>query len=563
MIRLRGEWLAALAVTSFAAALIVLPLGLLVVRGLAVDGGLSIAPLKEALESPAVRRALLNSLDSAFCSALLASLVGTALALLVGLTDLRAKGLFVFLLLVPMMIPPHVTAISWIQAAGPSSPLLRTLGLAPEIGTTHPLYSRAGVIALLALQHMPLVLLVVRAALRAQPRELSDAARVAGAGPARVIWRIVLPILAPAVIAGFALAFVSALKNFGIPALLGVPAHYITLPVLMWQRMASFGVSILQNVAVIGTLMVAVAIAATVLLTLLQRRTGAALTGPPRQPLSFSLGRVRPFAEAGLALFIVAVVALPLAALFATALVKTYGLPLTAATATLANFGEVVLRQGVTLRAFANSALAAGGAALTLGAFAIVLAHLAAKSGLARRVSGAVGAAGDIAYALPGIVVSIAFIVTFVAPLPLVGVSLYNTLMLIALAYLAAFLAIAVKPVAAAFAQLDPALEDAARIAGAGYRQRMTRIVTPLLAPAAASAAILVFLTAYNEITVSALLWSFGNETIGTTIFNYEDGGYTTLAAAMSAVTVVATLALMLLLDRMGRRLPPGTVPWR
>ena len=91
----------------------------------------------------------------------------------------------------------------------------------------------------------------------------------------------------------------------------------------------------------------------------------------------------------------------------------------------------------------------------------------------------------------------------------------------------------------------------------------MRRIFLPLIAPAAASGAILVFLTAYNEVTVSALLWSTGNETIGTTIYNYEDGGYTTLAAAMSSVTVLATVVLMVLLDRLGRRAPPGVIPWR
>ncbi|MEO0362026.1 MAG: iron ABC transporter permease, partial [Pseudomonadota bacterium] len=95
------------------------------------------------------------------------------------------------------------------------------------------------------------------------------------------------------------------------------------------------------------------------------------------------------------------------------------------------------------------------------------------------------------------------------------------------------------------------------------FMRRMTRISAPLVAPAAASGAILVFLTAYNEVTVSALLWSSGAETIGTVIFNYEDGGYTTLAAAMAAVTVVATVLLMAALDRLGRRAPPGVVPWR
>ena len=84
-----------------------------------------------------------------------------------------------------------------------------------------------------------------------------------------------------------------------------------------------------------------------------------------------------------------------------------------------------------------------------------------------------------------------------------------------------------------------------------------------LAAPAAASGAILVFLTAYNEVTVSALLWSTGNETIGTTIFNYEDGGYTTLAAAMSVVVVAATILIMLTMNALARRVPAGTIPWK
>ena len=65
------------------------------------------------------------------------------------------------------------------------------------------------------------------------------------------------------------------------------------------------------------------------------------------------------------------------------------------------------------------------------------------------------------------------------------------------------------------------------------------------------------------EVTVSALLWSAGNETIGTTIFNYEDGGYTTLAAAMASVTVFATVLVMLAVNGLARHVPPGTIPWR
>lgn len=554
-----GEGLALAALLAFVAALCGAPLLLLLEVGLG-DG---LAPVAEALDDGSVRRALWRSLESGTVSALLATLLGAGMALTIGLTDVRAKPALVFLVLLPMMIPPHVTAIAWIQALGPGSPVLKPLGLAPELGTTHPLYSREGVILLLAVQHSPLVFLAVRSALRALPREMAEAARAAGASGPRVLRRVILPLTAPALIAGFALAFVSALGNFGIPALLGIPARYVTLPVLIWRRLASFGPGMLEGVAVLAFLIACVAAAAVAVQILLARRAKAVLSGPPSAPLDWALGRWRWAAEAGVWAVIALTLALPLGALLGTALVPTYGVELSAETLTLRHFREIVFEQSVTWRAFGNSVLAAGGASAILAGVALGLGAFLARGGVRGRVAAAAAGVADLAYAVPGLVISIAFILAFIRPLPLIGVSLYGTLWIILLAYLAAFLAIALKPVGAAVAQLDPALDDAARVAGANWGRRMRRVFAPMTAPAAASGAILVFLTAYNEVTVSALLWSAGNETVGTVIFNYEDGGYTTLASAMSVVTVALTALLMLLLDRLGRRLPAGVVPWR
>ncbi len=560
----RGEVYAFAALTLFLAVLFALPLGLLAWQGLSIGGVPSLTPLVDALGSGSVRRAAWNSLESATVSGLCALAIGTALALAIGLTDVRRKGLLVFLLLLPMMIPPQVTAIAWVQALGPGSPLLGVLGLAPPPGAQNPMYTATGVMALLTVQHSPLVFLVVLAALRAMPREMTEAARIAGARAPRLLRRILLPLLAPTLLAGFMLAFVSALGNFGILAILGIPARYTTLPVLIWRRLSSFGPSVLNDVAVIAILLALVAVVAIGLQIRLQRRMRAQLTGPPQPPLRIALGRARPGVEAMVALYIVATLLLPLAALLGTALVPTYGLALTVQSATFDNFAEILFRQESTVRAFANSTLAAGAAAACLALVSVLIGHLLTRrERLARRAGGAVSMLADLGYAIPGLVISIAFILAFIRPLPVLHVSLYNTLGIIFLAYLTAFLSIALKPVAAAYGQLDPALEDAARVSGAGFGKRMGRIFVPLVAPAAASGAILVFLTAYNEVTVSALLWSTGNETIGTSIFNYEDGGYTTLAAAMSCVTVVATVVLMAALDRAGRHLPPGVVPWR
>lgn len=560
----RGEGLALAALCIFAAALILFPLGLLARVGLSEGGLPSLAPVLQALTSGSVQRAAWNSLESSSISALAALVFGTALALVMGLTDVRAKGVFVFLLLLPMMIPPQVTAIAWVQALGPGSPVLNWAGIAPPPGSPHPLYTPFGVMLLLTVQHTPLVFLVVLAALRSLPREMVDAARIAGARRWRLLRRVLLPLLAPALVAGFMLAFVSALGNFGIQAILGIPARYTTLPVLIWRRLSSFGPTVLTDVAVISILLALVALIAIGVQIWLQKRMRAHVIGPPQQALRVALGRSRPLAEGALAAYVAATLLLPLAALTATALVRTYGLPLTSQTLTLSNFTEILVRQGATARAFLNSTLAAGAAAVALAALSVLIAYfMHRRAGPSRRVGGGIAALADVSYAIPGLVISIAFILAFIRPLPVLNVSLYNTIWIIFLAYLTAFLSIALKPVAAAYGQLDPALDDAARVSGAGFGRRMRRIFAPLVAPSAASGAILVFLTAYNEVTVSALLWSTGNETIGTAIFNYEDGGYTTLAAAMSCVTVLATTGLMAVLDRVGRHLPPGVVPWR
>jgi iron(III) transport system permease protein len=89
---LRGEVLTLAALAVVAVALFVVPLVLLARVGLTDGDGFSLVPLAEALDSRSVRRALWNSIESASLSALFATAIGTAMALLIGLTDVRAKG---------------------------------------------------------------------------------------------------------------------------------------------------------------------------------------------------------------------------------------------------------------------------------------------------------------------------------------------------------------------------------------------------------------------------------------------------------------------------------------
>ena len=75
--------------------------------------------------------------------------------------------------------------------------------------------------------------------------------------------------------------------------------------------------------------------------------------------------------------------------------------------------------------------------------------------------------------------------------------------------------------------------------------------------------AVLIFLAAFNELTVSALLWSSGNETIGVRVFALYDQGNSTAAAAVAVLTVIATLAIAGAVSLLARRLPHGVLPWQ
>jgi iron(III) transport system permease protein len=207
-----------------------------------------------------------------------------------------------------------------------------------------------------------------------------------------------------------------------------------------------------------------------------------------------------------------------------------------------------------------NSFLFAGSAALVLSFLAIALAYaLERKAGKLRHLLEAII---EIPYALPGVVLAIACILLFLRPLPLIGISIYATPFIIVFAYLARFLPLALKPPLAAMAVLARDQEEASALDGANAWQRLRHVIVPNLLPAAAAGGLLVFLLAFNELTVSALLWTAGTETLGVALFSLEDAGLGGEAAAIGVSTTIVVAVLMVVLDRLRGRLPHGVLPW-
>lgn len=553
-----GFRLSATIVVLLVALLSVLPVARLILAAIAPGGELDLTAFSERLAKPSSVRALWHTLDTAFFGAIAAMLLGVPFAILVAMSDLPGRKALGFVLLLPLTIAPQVTALSWLHLFGPSSALLNMFGIAPEPGTPNPMLGRNGIILLYGVQHAPIVFVTLRAGLARIPRDLLEAARASGAGQVGALLTIVLPLIRPYLVAAAALAFVSGVGNFGIPALLGMPVNYLTLPTLIYQQMSSFGPGVLPQMAGLSVLIGVLALGGLALQSLSMRDRGARYAGGT--PARFALGGWR-LPIAAIAWTVIAVILLlPTLALLATAFVPAFGVRLSAETATLANFAEVLTRQASTMRAFRNSTLLAGGAALILALGVIPVAIVLERFGgrAQRLLQGVI----ELPYALPGIVLAIACILLFLRPLPVIG-SLYATAAIILIAYLMRFFTLTLKPVAAAVNQIPRDLDEAAVVHGAGPVRRLVTITAPLVAPAAIAGGLLVFMSAFNELTVSALLWSSGNETLGVVLFSLEEAGLGTQAAAIAVSSLVVVIVMLAALDRFAGKLPAGVLPWR
>lgn len=509
-----------------------------------------LAFILRTLAKKATVTAFLNTVDSAFWSSLLAVAIGLSAALVVGTTDLRFKAAASFLILLPLLIPSQITALAWKELFSLISPP----------GAANPLYSRNGVILVLGIENSTAVFLTVRAAMRAVSWDLVEAARISGAGPARTILTVILPLISPGILAGFSLSFVAAIGNFGVPALLGIPGRFPVLSTLIYRRLNGFGPAVLGETVVLALPLVLLSTFGLMLRSLASRRLSTGIHRGTSALVPFSLGKGRLAVELAAGAFFFALSVLPLVSLAISSLIPAVGVELNARSLTLDNYRFVLFEQTTVLRAFANSIRLSLIAALALGLAALPLAYLSTLR--KNRTARFLDTLADIPYAIPGIVLSIAMILAFIKPLPVIG-SLYNSFWILLVAYLARFFAPVLRTTTSALEQFDIRLEEAAQVLGAGVFRRLSTVILPAAAASAVAGALLVFMAAVNELTVSSLLWSTGNETIGVVIYALQYEGNSPEASAVSMMSIGIVLLIAAGFGYFGKYLPDGVVPWR
>jgi iron(III) transport system permease protein len=497
-----------------------------------------------ALSAPLEVRAAAHTVALVVGTTSLALAAGVALGVLLARTDLPHADRLRPWLVIPYVLPPYVTALGWLLLLNPATGWLFR-GFDP--------YSLAGMVFVLGIEHTPLVMLATVDALSRMDGSLEEQARLAGCGPVATLRRVTLPLVAPAILASASFVASSSAAAFGVPYLLstGSADPTFVLTTRITQALDLDPASGRPRAVALSLVLLAIGVVVPGLVGWwLRGRSYTTVRGKVVRPSVLALGPLRWPLFGVVVGGMLATTALPLGAIALASVRPGLG----ADGFTLAHYARLL--GGPAGSVFLRSALTAGGAAAAAVAVGSLVALRDVRDGSDR---GLLATVARLPYAVPGTVLALGMLLVFSQPVRLIvaervtfELRLADTAAFLALAWAVKYLALPVGTVGAALQAIDPALEEAARVSGAGPVAVVRRVVAPLLAPSLVSAFALVFLPAFSEVTMASLLAGPRTPVVGTLLFERQTYGDPPGAAALAVVVVAVVLAVQAGVRRLG-----------
>jgi iron(III) transport system permease protein len=494
----------------------------------------------EFLRRPDEWRALWGSLWISLATTALAAAIGVPLAFLFERTEFPGRRTLGTLIALPVVLPPLVGVIAFLFLYGEGGFLSRAVQAATR--SAEPPWRLSGPAAILLVHAYTMFVyfyLFTRAGLARLDAAFLEAAAALGAGRARVLRKVTLPLLRPALAGAALLTFMTSLGSFSAPYLMGGTFRVMTTQIVFSRLNGDTEMAMVETIT-----LAALALVGLSFLQRAEKRREVAGAIRGAAPGRRRLARGALVAASGW--IFAAVLLLPHATLLLLSFVPagTWTNQLLPPVLSISNWSSV-FSEPERLRPIVNSLWMA--AAATAGA--LLLGFAAADAAVRRRAR-----AGPVLetllalpWALPGTVFAVAFAAAFSKNAPWAGrFVLVGTAAILPLAYLARNLPLTGRAAFAGLRQLDPALEEAAASLGASPWRRRLRVTLPLIAPALSAGVALAFLTALGDFVVSIVLYTFETRPISIEILSSLRMTETGVAAAYGVLLALLSAAVFL-----------------
>ena len=390
--------------------------------------------------------------------------------------------------------------------------------------------------------------LFATAALRDLDASLLEASADLGASGWRAFRRVVLPLLRPALVGAALLVFMLSMASFTAPLLFAGTEPFLTVQIYNLKLNGDLALS-----AAVSTVLTAICLA---FLFLIEAKPGRDRLGASKgtgRPVTPARGPAAWAAGVGVwAVLLFVVLPILTVVLISFAEMEGWTVQILPTRYTLANYTSL-FADPQFFAPIANSLQMATLATVANVIFGVAAAVVIAKGRIPGR--GLLRTLAVLPFAIPGTVIALNLIVTFVEPSPLsAGQVLVGTFWILPLAYFVRQIPLVVRATTAALEGFDDRLTEASADLGASAWRTFRRIVWPAILPGVAAGTLLTFVAALGEFVSSIMLYVYGNRPISVEILAqlrlYEFGP----AAAYSVLLMILIAASTAVIRLVGRR---------
>lgn len=528
-------------IAAIVALLVAMPIFALIVMAFSGD----LESLRH-LASTVMPRASLVTLFLLIGLALVTGFIGSVTAWLVSFFEFPGRRIFSWALVLPLAVPTYISAYAFVEFftfTGPVQGLLREItGFSSARDYWFPeIRSLPGAIMILSLVLYPYVYLSVRALFFLQGRKAIEAAVVLGASQRRIFATVLLPLARPALALGIILAMMEAINDIGAIEFLGV--RTLTFSVFStWVNQGDIAGS--AQLALILLFLLLALIAGERL-----ARRGQKFAELGTAPAAGPFARIKLAPLHAVVAFIAC--SLPLA--------LGFGVPF----GVLGSYALRYVSRGLDPRLvealLTSIGLAAAAALLTVG-LALLLSYAVRVRGT-RTVNGLVRLA-SVGYAMPGTIIALGIFLPLAQFDNLVdgamrdwfgistGLLITGSGATLVYAYAVRFMAVAEGSIDGGFKKISPTLDMAATCYGRSRFQVLRQILLPLMRPAIATAALLVFIDSLKELSATLMLRPFGIETVAIYVHDLASRGRVEQAGIASVIIMVVGIIPVIILSR-------------
>src|SRR5882724_5234486 len=228
------------------------PIAVMAVESFRHNGHFSLDHYRELISSARFWPLFGNSIQLALATTTVCGLIGVPAGILFAKSDLSWRSGFMWLLTVPLVLPPYFVALGWARVVA-------------RIGTIASdwLFGFGGCVLVLSSVFLPITMLLTFASILNVDRRLEEAARLVSGWPG-VLRRVTLPLSAPGIVFSLVLVFLLAVGELSVPSFL----RYPVLPVLSFTQFAAsynFGAATAAAAPLAAIAFVGVLIESTVL----------------------------------------------------------------------------------------------------------------------------------------------------------------------------------------------------------------------------------------------------------------------------------------------------------